>query len=220
MNTLRALFRSSVGQKAVMALTGVFLFGWLLLHLLGNLLVFAGPAALDGYGALLHSHLELLWPMRAALLGAAFLHVTAAWRLTARARRARAARYAMQRREVATVASRTMRWGGGLLLLFVVFHLLHLSTGTVHPEYVDGSVYHNVVSGLRPKAVALFYLCSVTALGLHLAHGLWSSRRSLGLLKPKSQPAALHRRFSATVALLLALGFGAIPLAVLCGWLR
>lgn len=218
MHTLRELWRSTVGKKAVMALTGVVLFGWLLLHVSGNLLVFAGPQVMDGYGAALHARPWLLWPMRVGLLLAVGLHIAAAVPLAQRAHKARGSRYVRPRLEAATFAAHTMRIGGVLLAGFIVFHVLHLTSGTLHPAFIAGGVHHNLVAGLRVPAVAAIYLGAVTVLALHVAHGLWSARRSLGLENPS--PRAPRRLLSAAAALALWVGFSVIPLAVLCGALR
>jgi succinate dehydrogenase / fumarate reductase cytochrome b subunit len=216
--TVLRLFASTVGKKAVMALTGVFLGLFVLAHLLGNLLAFAGPAAINGYGAALHGRPWLLWPLRAALLAAAGLHTVAAWQLSLRAHRARPQGYAVHRLKMATWSARAMRLSGVLLLGFVVFHLLHLTWGVGHPAFVAGAVYHNVVVGLGVPAVALFYLAGVAALALHLDHGLSSLWRSLGL-SPLDDSAPRHK-LARAVALAVGLGFAAIPLAVLFKVLR
>lgn len=218
MNTWRVLWRSTVGKKAVMALTGVVLFVWLVLHLSGNLLVFWGPAVVDSYGAALHSRPWLLWPMRIVLLGAVGLHVCAALQLAQRARQARAEHIGKRRLEVATWSARTMRWGGLLLAAFIVFHLLHLTSGTLHPAFITGGVYHNVVSGLALPGIAALYLVAVTVVALHLAHGLRSARRSLGLASPATTQS--RRLLSTMVAMALWVGFALIPLAVVGGFLR
>lgn len=223
MNTWRVLWRSTVGKKAVMALTGIILFGWLLLHLGGNLLVFAGPAAspvpaIDRYGAALHERPWLLWPMRFFLLLAAGLHLAAAVPLARRARYARGTRSRSQSPQVADLAAHTMRAGGVLLACFIGFHILHFTTGTLHPAFVMGGVRHNLVSGLRVPAVAAIYLGAVTVLALHIGHGLYSARRSLGLTRPAAP--APRRLLSLAVALALWAGFGVIPLAVIGGVLR
>lgn len=218
MNTLRVLWRSTVGKKAVMALTGVVLFVWLVLHLSGNLLVFLGPAVVDSYAATLHARPWLLWPMRVGLLVALGLHVTAAVQLAQRARHARAQHIGKRRLEVATWSARTMRWGGALLLAFIVFHLLHLTSGTLHPAFVAGGAYHNMVSGLAVPGIAALYVAAVTVVALHLAHGLRSARRSLGLASPSAT--ATRRLLSTTVALALWAGFALIPLAIITGLLR
>lgn len=207
MRSLLVLWRSTVGRKALVAASGAVLWGWVVLHLAGNVTVLAGPAATDHYAAALHRSWPLLWAVRAGLVLAAALHVAGA---TSLARRARAARPPVVR---AAGASRTMRVGGALLLVFVVLHLLHLTFGVLHPAFVAGRVYANLVVGLRPPLVAAGYLAASALLGLHLHHGLWSFGRSLGWR-------GLRRSTAATLAAVTAVGFASIPAAVLVGVLR
>ena len=133
-------------------------------------------------------------------------------------RAARPLQYAERRPQVSTLASRTMRWGGVVLVAFIVFHILHMTTGTVHPSFAAGDVYHNLVTGLRVWPVAIFYLLAMAALGLHLYHGVWSSARTLGVARPTPHP--FHRPVAVVVAVAVAVGFALIPVAVLAGWIR
>ena len=216
MNRAQALWRSSAGKKAVMAVTGVILVAYLLTHVLANLLVFEGPDRINGYAALLHGTGEALWGARLVLLAAAVLHILAAVQLAARRQAARPVAYAGGRKpQVSTLASRTIRWGGGLLLVFLVFHILHFTTGTVHPDFVELNPYHNVATGFANPLVTLFYLLAMAALGLHLYHGVWSSGRSLGMSPPTPRP--LHRRVALVLALLVWAGFTAIVVAAALG---
>jgi succinate dehydrogenase / fumarate reductase cytochrome b subunit len=111
-----------------------------------------------------------------------------------------------------------MRWGGVLLLVFIVYHILHFTTGTVHPDFVRGQVYDNLVTGLRVPAVAVFYLLAMLALALHLSHGAWSLFQTLGLTHPRLERG--RRGLAVVLAIVVPAGFAAIPLAVLLGWLR
>jgi succinate dehydrogenase / fumarate reductase, cytochrome b subunit len=212
------LYRSTIGKKVIMAVTGLVMAGFLVLHMLGNLQAFDGPARINAYSAFLHSTGELLWLARAVLLVAVVLHVDAAIQLTRIARAARPQEYAERRSRVATVASRSLRWGGVILAAFIVFHILHMTTGTVHPSFVPGDVYHNLVAGFLVWPVAVFYLVAMAALGLHLYHGVWSSARTLGVVRPSPHP--LHRPVAIVVSVVVAVGFALIPIAVLAGWLR
>jgi succinate dehydrogenase / fumarate reductase cytochrome b subunit len=214
---LLAFYRTAVGKKVVMALSGLFMVGWLTAHLSGNLLVFRGPEAMNGYAHFLHSQAPLLWSVRALLLGAVVAHVTAAVQLTLQAKRGRPVAYVKREPQVSTLASRTIRWGGGLILVFIVFHLLHFTTGTVHPDFREEDVHANIATGLASVPVALFYLLALAAVGAHFYHGLWSSVRSLGLAPPATNP--FRRRLAAGFAVLVWLGFTAIPLAALIGLL-
>jgi succinate dehydrogenase / fumarate reductase, cytochrome b subunit len=212
------LYRSTIGKKLIMAASGLVLVGFVIVHMLGNALIFRGPDSINGYSRTLHEKGELLWLIRSVLLVAAVLHIDAALQLSLRARAARPVGYADRRPKVSTVAARTIRWGGVLLLLFVVLHLLHLTTGTLHPGFRPGDVYANVVTGFRVWPVAVAYIVAMGALGLHLYHGAWSSLRTLGLARPTPHP--LHRSVATVVAVVVSVGFALVPLAVLLGWLR
>jgi len=211
-NRLVALWQSSVGKKAVMAVTGLVLVAYLISHVLANLLVFTGPDRINRYAALLHGTGGALWGARLVLLVAVILHIVAAVQLTLRSRAARPQPYAGGRDpQVSTLAGRTIRWGGALILFFVVYHILHFTTGTAHPDFIELNPYHNVTTGFRNPWVAGFYLIAMLALGLHLYHGLWSSGRSLGLSQPSPRP--LQRRLAVLLAGFIWLGFTAIVVA-------
>lgn len=214
-DTLRALLRSTVGMKAVMATTGAILVAYVVSHVAANLLVFHSPEAINGYGALLHRTGPLLWVARGVLLLAAVLHVTAAVRLTRQARRARPVPYAVYEAQAATLAARTIRWGGVALLLFLLVHIPQMTTGFLHPQFRAGDDYGNVVHVFRVWWVTPLYLAALAALGLHLYHGTWSALRTLGVSGRRAFP--LRRPAVATLAALVALGFASIPLAVALG---
>jgi succinate dehydrogenase / fumarate reductase cytochrome b subunit len=211
-----SLWESSVGKKAVMAVTGLILVAYLITHVAANLLVFEGPARINTYAAMLHRTGALLWGARLVLLAAVILHIVAAVQLTRRRQAARPVGYAGGRTpQVSTWASRTIRWGGALILVFLVYHILHFTTGTLHPDFVELNPHHNVTTGFRDPLVALFYLIAMAAVGLHLYHGIWSSGRSLGISAPSPRP--LKRRIAAVVAMFMWLGFSAIVVGVLVG---
>src|SRR6476619_6524380 len=150
MNRVQALWNTSVGKKAVMAVTGVIMVAYLVTHVLANLLVFQGPEKINAYSKFLHGTGGALWAARLVLLAAVVLHIIAAVQLTARRQAARPVGYAAGRApQVSTLASRTIRWGGGLILVFLVYHILHFTLGTVHTSFVEGDPYHNVVTGFR-----------------------------------------------------------------------
>lgn len=217
---LRAFYGSMVGKKVVMGITGLIGIGFVILHSLGNLLVFRGPGAINSYSHFLKSTGELLWVLRVILIVAVILHVIAAIQLTRQSRAARPIGYTKHDPQAATISSRTMRWGGALLLVFIIVHILHFTTGTITPAGVFSSedVYANVVTSFRIWWVALFYVVAMIALGLHLAHGAWSSVRSIGVSPPSPQP--LHRRVSLVIALLVWAAFTVIPVAVFAGLVR
>ncbi len=220
MGRLGSFYGSMVGKKVVMGVTGLIGIAYLILHVLGNLLVFRGPTAINSYAHFLKSTGELLWTVRIILIVAVILHVVAAVQLTQQNRAARPIGYTRREPQVATIASRTMRWGGALLLIFIIFHILHFTTGTIRPAGVFSSedVYANMVTSFRIWWVALFYVIAMVALGLHLFHGAWSSVRSIGV-SPKS-PQPFHRTVSLLLAVLVWAGFTSIPVAVFVGLVR
>jgi succinate dehydrogenase / fumarate reductase, cytochrome b subunit len=219
MNTVLTFWRSTIGKKVVMGVTGLIGLGFVLGHMVGNLQAFSGAEKLDAYGALLHGPLhELVLLARVVLLAAVVLHITAAYQLTMMSRAARPVDYAVKRPQVSTLASRTLRWGGVLLLVFIVFHILHFTIGSVHPDFIEGRIYQNLVSGFAVKWVAVFYLVAMAALAMHIYHGAWSSMRTLGLAKESAEP--LKRTLPVILAVVISCGFAAIPLAFLVGALK
>ncbi len=217
---LRGFYASMVGKKVVMGVTGLIGIGFVVLHSLGNLLVFRGPEAINSYSHFLKSTGELLWALRVVLIVAVVLHVIAAVQLTRQSRAARPIDYTKRETQVATIASRSMRWGGALLLVFIVFHILHFTTGTIQPAgaFSQQDVYANVVTSFRVWWVALFYVVAMIALGLHLFHGAWSSVRSIGVSPASPRP--LERRVSLLIAVLVWAAFTAVPVAVIAGFVR
>jgi succinate dehydrogenase / fumarate reductase, cytochrome b subunit len=212
MNRLALFWESSVGKKAVMGVTGLILVAYLLTHVLANLLVFGGPERINRYAQLLHSSAAALWGARLVLLTAVILHVVAATQLALRSRAARPEPYAGGREpQVSTFAARTIRWGGAVILVFLVYHILHFTVGTAHPQFIELNPYHNVTTGFRNPWVSVFYLIAMAAVGLHLYHGVWSSGRSVGLSQPSPQP--LRRRLALVLAGLVWVGFTAIVVA-------
>ena len=219
MNRLQLLWNSSVGKKFIMAITGLIWVVYLITHVLANLLVFEGPTRINAYSAFLHGTGGALWAARLVLIVALILHIVAAVQLAERRHEARPVGYVAGREpQVSTVASRTIRWGGALILAFLVYHLLHFTVGTAHPDFVEGDPYHNVVTGFHNPLVVVFYLVAMGFVGLHLYHGIWSSGRSLGMSPPSPRP--LRRTLALALALLVWLGFSAIAIAVYAGVVR
>ncbi len=216
MSRVLALWRTSVGKKAVMAVTGLIMVAYLITHVLANLLVFQGPAQINAYSRFLHGTGGALWAARLVLLVAVVLHIVAAVQLTSRSQAARPMGYAAGREsQVSTLASRTIRWGGALILVFLVYHILHFTLGTVHPSFLEGDPYHNVVAGFTSPLVVAFYELALVAVGLHLYHGIWSSGRTLGMSAPSPRP--LRRQLALALAVLVWAGFAVIPVAVYAG---
>jgi succinate dehydrogenase / fumarate reductase, cytochrome b subunit len=211
-------YSTTIGKKAVMAVTGIVLFGFLIGHVLGNLQLFAGPEKLNAYAEFLHHSGGLLWGTRAVLLAAVYLHVRAAVQLYLLKAQARPVAYAKKRDRSATLMSRVMLWTGLGLLAFIVFHLLHFTTGTLHDDFREADVFHNMTSAFAQPAIAAIYVVAMVLLAMHLHHGLYSMTQSLGAGHPRY--AARIKALSAVVAVVLAAGFASIPLAVLGGFVR
>jgi succinate dehydrogenase / fumarate reductase cytochrome b subunit len=217
-----SLYRSSVGKKILMAVSGIVLFGFIVLHMAGNLKVLTGAESFDAYAEFIREvgypaipHQGALWAMRIALLIAVFVHMTAAFQTWAQSRHARQVGYRKNDDLSFSYASRTMRWGGVIILLFIVYHLLHMTTGTVHPDFVEGGVYHNFVVAFRSPVVLLAYVVAQAALGLHLYHGLWSATQTLGANHPRYN--RMRRPAAAAIALVIFVGFLAPPVMVALG---
>jgi succinate dehydrogenase / fumarate reductase cytochrome b subunit len=224
---ITGFYRSTIGKKVIMGVTGLIGIGFVILHIAGNLQAFVGQSKLNAYSAMLHGPLnELLWLLRIVLIIAVVLHVLMAYQLTMRSREARPVAYQQREPQVSTIASRTMKWGGVLLLVFIIVHILHFTTETIDPGgargmidiHGDRDVYGNVVASFRIWWVAAFYMVAMVALGFHLYHGAWSSLRTLGYAKASVHP--LHRRVALVVAVVVWLGFTLVPVGVLAGIIR
>src|ERR671932_1449309 len=220
---LLSLWRSTIGKKYVMAITGLIWFGYLILHLWGNLKIYAGPQYLNDYGGFLRTvgeplfgFSQLLWLARIILIPAFIIHIVAAIQLKTRDQASRPRGYAMRRNLESSWASRTMIWGGLFILLFVIYHVLDFTFGTVNPSYEEGNIYYSVVARCRLWPVALFYVLAMIAVGMHLFHGIWSMFQTLGLNTARSN--RLIRNVATFLALVLTLGNISIPLAVLAGF--
>lgn len=216
---LLQFFRSTLGLKILMALSGVILFGFVFFHMLGNLQIFEGQDKLNAYAHFLQSNPELLWPARIVLLLAVFTHIGAGYGLWWHNKQARPIGYSGNSATKASIASRTMAYSGTVVLLFIVFHLLQFTFQTIDPAYVtymDGDhrhdVYRMVIEAFSNPWVAWFYVISVGLLCFHLSHGIASLFRSLGLSDETYMPTQiwLARIFSTVIFL----GMVIIPLAV------
>jgi succinate dehydrogenase / fumarate reductase cytochrome b subunit len=207
-----------------MAVSGIMLVGFLIAHMLGNLKVFSGAASFDSYAHWLRDigkpilpGVWFLWIMRIGLVVAAVAHIWAATTLAVRARAARPVKYAHRKKVQGSYAARTMRWGGVIILLFVVYHILDLTTGTLNPVGDPERPHANIIAGFAPDRwyVTLFYTLAVVALGFHLRHGVFSALRSLGQQTPGGERRA--RLVALVLAVGLTAGFLVVPFAVLTG---
>lgn len=221
------LWRSSLGKKYVMAITGLGLFLFVIVHMLGNLQIFLGAEHLNAYGRALKATPALLWGARLGLLLIAVLHVTAAIQLALANRRARPVNYAVGKPVASTFAQRTIVISGLIILAFIIFHLAHFTVGLVDPAYLNlkdpldvsrHDIYRMMINGFSNPVVSIFYIVSMGLLMLHLSHGVTSMFQSLGL-RSKKMVWTLDK-LAKGAALVLFLGNASIPLAILAGLIK
>ncbi|MFN8026543.1 MAG: succinate dehydrogenase cytochrome b subunit [Acidimicrobiia bacterium] len=221
---LLRFWQSAVGKKWLMALSGIVLLGFVLVHMIGNLKVFLGKEHINTYGEWLRTLGEpalprtvLLWIVRVVLIGAFVVHIVAAAQLTRMNQKARPVRYQSKRDYVAAnFASRTMRLTGIVVALFVIFHLLDLTAGTANGgHFVRGDAYDNLFNSFERVPVAIAYIVAMCALSVHIFHGAWSMFQSLGLNNPRYN--AARRYFAVGFALLILAGNVSMPLLITTG---
>jgi len=222
-------YQSSIGKKIIVALTGVGLMLFVIAHMVGNLLVFAGPEALNAYAKGLADFGPLLWLARIALLATAVLHIVATVQLAIANKAARPQPYVVNATRASTRASRSMLWSGLTILAFVIYHLLHFTWGFAndyynpeHPRYFlpngDHNVYNMVIDGFNWAPASFFYIIAMGLLFMHLSHGFASVFQTLGITTPRSRP--LIEAAGKGVALILFAGNSLMPLAILFGWVQ
>jgi succinate dehydrogenase / fumarate reductase cytochrome b subunit len=227
-NRLLALWASVIGKKVVMAVTGAVLILFVIAHMAGNLKIFSGPTEINDYSRFLRevaypelAYGQLLWIVRIVLLVSVVLHITAAMQLTRMNWQARPVGYDSKKDVETTWGALTMRWGGLLLAVFIVFHLLHFTAGVVgfQPgQFEHLMVYQNVVAGFSVWPISLFYIVAMGALCLHLDHGIWSMFQTMSWATVDNTKSL--RLFSRIVAILIFAGFVSVPISVLAGWVR
>jgi succinate dehydrogenase / fumarate reductase cytochrome b subunit len=222
------IWRTSIGKKVVMAITGIILVGFVIGHMLGNLKIYQGEEKFNTYAAWLREvgspalgHEQFLWLTRLILLLATVLHIVAAVQLTRLSYAARPVSYERKKEIQATYASRTMRWGGAIITLFVIYHILHFTLGAVGfapGQYRPMSVYRNVVNGFSVWYVSTFYIAAMVAVGFHLYHGVWSMFQTLGLNTENAT--RLYRALATISSVVVVLGNISVPTAVLAGLIK
>lgn len=216
-------YQSAIGKKAVMAVTGLVLFGFVIGHMLGNLQVFLGREVMNKYGSTLHESPVILWGTRSMLLASVILHIVAAVQLIALNNSARPTGYAKLSPQVSNYATRTMKWSGPILAAFIVYHLLHFTTGTAHPNFTwqaehIPAPYENAVAAFSNPLVSIVYIVSMILLGMHLNHGASSLFQSLGFNHPRYTP--LLRSAGRYASYAIVAGNCSIPIAVMAGVVR
>ena len=229
MRLISRIWRSSLGKKYLMAVSGLFLFFFVVGHMVGNLQIFLGPEAINRYGYFLQHTPELLWPARFGLILLVVIHIASATALTVQNRSARPVPYAKYEVVAATYAARTMLWSGLIIAAFVIYHVLHFTvqtpavnlTGRDFKELVLGDrhdIYGMMVLGFRQPLVSAFYVLAVGLLCMHLSHGVMSMFQSLGLTNRLYL--RMLDRLAVVVGVLLFLGYTSIPAAVLLGLVK
>ncbi len=209
---------STLGKKVLMAVTGIILFGFVLGHMLGNQQIYLGAERLNHYAELLQANQALLWAVRSVLLFCVAVHIVAAVQVWLRSRSARPVHYRVFKPPAVDYAARTMVWSGPIIALFIIFHLLDLTVGSAHPNYIRGDVYHNVIASFSQPLVALVYIAANLLLAFHLYHGLWSLFQTIGWDHPRF--GFVRRAAAVLFAVLIGAGNISIPLAVLTGVVR
>ena len=224
-------YSTALGKKYVMAITGIIGIGFVVSHMIGNLKLYIGTVEENGvevydadlYGAYLREllvpivpHGVFLWILRLVLIAAVLLHIHAAYSLTVLNRKARPVKYQSERDyQVASFASRSMRWTGVIVLLFIVFHLMDLTWGTTNPDFHHGDVYSNVDASLSRIPIAIVYIVANIALGIHLFHGTWSLFQSIGLNNPRFN--RWRKSVAAGIATLVVVGNVSFPIMTVAG---
>lgn len=220
------LNQSTIGKKAIMAVTGIVLYGFVIVHMIGNLKIFEGPKGFAEYSHFLRVVGEpalpagtILWVIRIVLLVAVLLHVRAAIQLTRLDNASRPIGYKKVKRKQASFASLTLRWGGTAIFFFVIYHIMHFTLGTALPGFVEGDPYANVVNGFSNQVwAAPVYILAVAALGTHLYHGVWSAMQTLGLNTRRTEK--WFRGLAVLSGVGLFAGFATVPIVVLLGILK
>ncbi|WP_249027816.1 succinate dehydrogenase cytochrome b subunit [Blastococcus saxobsidens] len=220
--TPKASKTTSVFKKAVMAVSGIILVLYLIAHVIGNLKAFSGAESFNSYSGWIRTvgnpalpGATALWVIRIVLLVAVIAHIWAAVSLWRQAKRARPERYVTKKAVAQNYASRTMRWGGVIILAFIIYHILDLTTGTVNPEGFDSTPYDRLVASFQNPFVTAFYAISVILLGMHLRHGIWSATQTLGQSNRRREKTV--SAFAFAFATLITAGFLLVPLSVLFG---
>jgi len=222
MRRVISLYRTSVGKKFYMAVTGAVLIGFLVAHMVGNLKMYMGAQHFNEYAEFLREvgepvlpRMVGLWIFRLILLGCVGLHMLSALQVYLQSRKARGTAYTKEESLSFAYASRTMRWGGVIIGVFVIFHILHFTTGQALPGFVAGDAYQNVILGFSSWWVTGFYTLAMIMIAFHLYHGLWSAFQTVGANHPKYNP--FRRPVALILALVVFLGFMSVPVGVKVG---
>ncbi|NUP09904.1 MAG: succinate dehydrogenase cytochrome b subunit [Polyangiaceae bacterium] len=216
-----SLYDTTIGKKAIVAVTGLILYGFVIQHMVGNLQVFLGPEKFNGYAAALKSIPALVWSVRLILLVSVVLHVVATLSLVSQSAAAREVGYRARNYKTTSYAALTMKYGGPALALFILYHLAHFTFPGVpmgHYEHSHTDVYSNFIHGFSVPWVTAIYIAAQVFLGLHLYHGSWSLFQTLGISHPRFEN--VKRILPQALGIGVAAGNIIMPLAVLAGVIR
>jgi succinate dehydrogenase / fumarate reductase cytochrome b subunit len=227
MNILARAYSSSLGKKYVMAITGLALLIFVVIHMAGNLQIFLGREAINAYAAFLKSKPALLWTARIGLLAIVVMHITAALQLVSENNDARPVGYAEGKPVATNLAARTIFVSGIIIFAFIIYHLLHFTLGVTNPEFMalkdpvdplHHDVYAMMIQGFSNPLVSAFYIISMGLLYMHLSHGVASSFQSLGLRNKRNVRA--FERAARLIAIVIFIGNSLIPIAILAKWVK
>ncbi len=214
-NRVYRFYQTTVGKKAIMAVTGLILFGFVIGHLAGNLQAFEGRAKMDAYGVFLRSIPAALYFARIVILIAVTLHIVTTVQLARLKQTARPVAYVKKNNAAASYASRTMYWSGPIVGAFVVYHLAQFTYRLTDSRFVEGHIYDNLVITFAQPYISGLYIIAMVLLGFHLSHGFWSMFQSLGIASPAYS--GYLKRLAQVLAIVITLGFISIPVGVLTG---
>ncbi len=214
-NRAYRFYQTTVGKKAIMAVTGAILFAFVIGHLAGNLQAFEGREKLDAYGVFLRSLPAALYAARITLLISVTLHIITTVQLARLKQVARPIAYVKKDNHVASYASRTMYWSGPIVAAFVIYHLAQFTFLLSDPRFQEGHIYDNLVITFQQPYISVLYIVAMVLLGFHLSHGFWSMFQSLGIASPAYSP--LIKTFARLLAIVITLGFISIPIGVMAG---
>ena len=214
-NRVYRFYQTTVGKKAIMAVTGLILFGFVIGHLAGNLQVFEGRQKMDAYGVFLRSLPAGLYFARTVILISVILHIVTTVQLARLKQTSRPIRYVKKNNVAASYASRTMYWSGPIVGAFVVYHLAQFTYRVTDTRFIEGHIYDNLVITFQQPYISILYIIAMVLLGFHLSHGFWSMFQSLGVISPAYSP--YLKRLAQVLAILITVGFISIPIGVLAG---
>jgi len=224
MNSICQYTKSTVGKKTIVAVTGLAMVGFLFVHMLGNLQMFEGAGAtpeltkMNQYAKLLKSEMSLLWAARLGLLAAVITHIYFTISLTLQNKKARPESYA-NKKTYSTLQSRTMIWGGVFILFYIIYHLMHFTLGSAHPQlFHEHDVYQTVVDSFQVTSISFVYIAAMISLYMHLSHGIQSLFQTLGMTNPLH--VNLIKKIGISLSIIICGGFISIPLSVWMGWIQ